>query len=76
MKEALQKLFTPDSQAAFSATTERRISLGVYEITDDAGRTLQVNSSLVLLPSQRVIVQSGRVISLSGNGQPIKTYEV
>lgn len=76
MKETLEKLFKPDSQVAFAASVSRRITLGVYEVIDDAGRVLQINSSLVLLPSQRVIVGSGRVLSLSGLGQTIKTYEV
>ena len=76
MKDALLNIFTPPTSAPYPATVQQRLSLGVYLAADDAGRILQVNSSLVLLPSQRIIIQAGRVVSLSGPGQNIKTYEV
>lgn len=76
MKEILQKLFAKDPAGAFTATVSRRLAPGRYELVDDSGRILQADTTLILSPLQRVTVQTGRVVSLSGPKQTIKTYEV
>jgi hypothetical protein len=76
MKEILKKLFIKESAAPIAATVIRRLSPGRYELTDDSGRTIQADATIALSPFQRVTVQAGRVIALSGRQQTIRTYEV
>jgi hypothetical protein len=76
MKEILQKLFARDPAGAITATVQRRLAPGRYECVDDSGRILQADTTLTLSPLQRVTIQAGRVVSLSGQQQTIKTYEV
>ncbi|MGV0961851.1 MAG: hypothetical protein ACOYB1_18655 [Limnohabitans sp.] len=76
MKEILHKLFAMDQTGAITATVNRWLSPGRYELTDDSGRIIQADATTALSPFQRVIVQSGRVVSLSGQISTIKTYEV
>jgi len=76
MKEILQKLFAKESAAPFAATVIRRLSPGRCDLADDSRRILQADATLTLVPGQRVIIQAGRVVSLSGQQQTIRTYEV
>jgi hypothetical protein len=76
MKEILQKLFSPATPATVTAAVIRRLSPGRYELADDSGRIIQADATLTLVPGQRAIIQSGRVIALSGRQQSIRTYEV
>jgi hypothetical protein len=76
MKEILQKLFAIDGAASTTAAVIRRLSPGRYELADDSGRILQADATLSLVPGQRVVIQTGRVVSLSGRQQSIRTYEV
>lgn len=76
MKEVLKKLFTPDSPASISATVLRWISPNRYELQDDSGRILQADTTNILSPKTRVIVQSGRIVAVVGRNQTIRTYEV
>jgi len=76
MKDILQKLFAKDPAGAIAATVIRRMAQGRYELVDDSGRIFQADATISLSPFQRVTVQAGRVVSLSGPKQTIKTYEV
>jgi len=76
MKEVLSKLFAREQTGAIAATVSRRLDPGRYEFVDDSGRTLQAETTIALSPFQRVTIQSGRVVSLSGPTATIKTYEV
>jgi hypothetical protein len=76
MKDVLKKLFTPETPAGVSATVLRWISPNRYELQDDSGRKLQADTTNVLSPGARVIVQAGRIVAVIGRNQTIRTYEV
>ncbi len=76
IKEALNNLFSPAAPASIVATVRRRIRADRYELTDDAGRLLQADSSAFWSPGARVTVTSGRIVAAAGRINAIKTYEV
>ena len=76
MKDVLNRLFGTTESGTIYATTNRRLSPGRYEFTDDSGRIIQADTNLQIAPSQRVIIQNGWVISLSSKAEKIRTYEV
>jgi len=76
MKDVLKKLFSKEAPVTITAAVRRRIAPGRYELIDDSGRVFQADTNLILSPQQRGVVQGGRVISLVGRRQAIRTYEV
>lgn len=76
MKDILGKLFGDNGQTTIYATTNKRLSPGRYEFIDDSGRIIRADTDLIISPTQRVIIQNGRVVSLSGINEKIRTYEV
>ncbi|MGV0961807.1 MAG: hypothetical protein ACOYB1_18435 [Limnohabitans sp.] len=76
MKEVLNKLFAQDTPASVPATIIRWLSPGRYELEDDAGRKLQADTTAILSPGTRVMVQADRIVAVIGRNQSIRTYEV
>jgi len=76
MKDVLKKLFAKEAPTTISATVQRRLALGRYECVDDSGRVIQADTDVVLSPQQRVTIQAGRIVSLVGRQQVVRTYEV
>jgi len=76
MKDILKKLFAPTEPVAIAATVVRRIRQGLYELTDDAGRTIQADSPDAWATGDRVRIESGRIIGFAAMAPTIKIYEV
>ena len=76
IKTALVKIFTPDKPVRITATVNRRISSGRYELTDAAGSIIIADSIDVYPPRAQVIVQGGQIIAMAVPAKPIKIYEV
>jgi hypothetical protein len=76
MKDVLKRMFAPETAARIEAAVIGRVGTGKYEVRDDMGRILRVDSSLIWPPGKRVIVQSGRIVASAGAVQTIKSYEV
>lgn len=76
MKEILAKIMQPTAAPTIAATVVRRLAPGRYELRDDLGRLLQADSSVDYAPESSVLVQSGRIVSRSGNRSTIRIYEV
>ncbi len=72
----LKNLFSPVVPSQISATVKKRLEGGKYEVEDDSGNVFPVYTSSIWSPSERVIVQNGRIVSKAGSISGINVYQV